>query len=67
MGGLHSPGKGISASTVLYRRTKPHWLQLSAEETVALIVDLAKKGVRPSQIGAVLHDRNGVGRARSVT
>jgi small subunit ribosomal protein S13e len=67
MGRLHSPGKGISASTVPYRRTKPHWLQLTAEEVVGLIVDLAKKGVRPSQIGAVLRDRNGIGRVQSVT
>jgi small subunit ribosomal protein S13e len=67
MGRLHSPGKGTSASTVPYRRTKPHWLQLTAEETVSLIVELAKKGVRPSQIGAVLRDRNGVGRVQSVT
>ena len=32
-----------------------------------MICDYAKKGVRPSQIGALLRDRNGVGMVRSVT
>jgi small subunit ribosomal protein S13e len=67
MGRLHSPGRGISASTVPYRRTKPHWLQVTAEQTVQLIVDYSKKGVRPSQIGALLRDRHGIGRVQSVT
>ena len=67
MGRLHSQGKGISASTTPYRRTAPHWLQLSAENVVQLICDYAKKGVRPSQIGALLRDKNGVGKVQSVT
>ena len=67
MGRLHSPGKGISASTTPYRRTAPHWLQLSAENCVQLICDYAKKGVRPSQIGALLRDRHSVGKVQTVT
>jgi small subunit ribosomal protein S13e len=67
MGRLHSAGKGISASTRPYRRTPPHWLKLTAEEVVHLICDYAKKGVRPSQIGANLRDRQGVGSVQSVT
>ncbi|OHT06623.1 40S ribosomal protein S13 [Tritrichomonas foetus] len=67
MGRLHSPGKGISASTIPYRRTAPHWLQLSSEQVVQLICDYAKKGVRPSQIGQVLRDRHGVGQVKNVT
>jgi small subunit ribosomal protein S13e len=67
MGRLHSDGRGISASTVPYRRTKPHWLQITSEETVHLILDYAKKGIRPSQIGALLRDRHGIGRVQAVT
>ncbi|EAY12515.1 40S ribosomal protein S13, putative [Trichomonas vaginalis G3] len=67
MGRLHSQGKGISSSTCPYRRSAPHWLQLSAEKCVQMICDYAKKGVRPSQIGALLRDRNGVGMVRAVT
>ena len=67
MGRLHSPGKGISASTTPYRRTAPHWLQLSAENCVQLICDYAKKGIRPSQIGALLRDRHSVGKVQAVT
>jgi small subunit ribosomal protein S13e len=40
---------------------------VTAEETVQLIVDYAKKGIRPSQIGSNLRDRHGVGRVQSVT
>ena len=67
MGRLHSPGKGISSSTCPYRRSAPHWLQLTSENCVQMICDYAKKGVRPSQIGALLRDRSGVGMVRSVT
>lgn len=67
MGRLHSPGKGISASTKPYRRTAPHWLQLNSEQVVQLICDYAKKGIRPSQIGQVLRDRHGVGLVKNVT
>ena len=64
---LHSPGKGISGSTIPYRRTAPHWLQLTGENCVQIICDYAKKGIRPSQIGQILRDRHSVGQVRSVT
>ena len=67
MGRLHSPGHGISSSTIPYRRSAPHWLQTTKEQCVQLIYDYAKKGVRPSQIGATLRDRHGIGRVNSVT
>ena len=54
MGRLHSPGKGISSSTIPYRRSAPHWLQLTSENCVQMICDYARKGVRPSQIGLSL-------------
>jgi small subunit ribosomal protein S13e len=34
---------------------------------VQLIIEYAKKGIRPSQIGAQLRDHHGVGRVQSVT
>ena len=67
MGRLHSTGKGISSSTIPYRRTAPHWLQLSSEKCVQTICELAKKGIRPSAIGSHLRDRFGVGQVRSIT
>lgn len=67
MGRLHSPGKGISSSTIPFRRTAPNWIEYTPESTVQLICDYAKKGVRPSQIGAILRDRHAIGQSRAVT
>merc|ERR1739838_272284 len=54
MGRMHTPGKGISGSALPYRRTTAPWLKCSAEEVVEQIVRMAKKGLRPSQIGVIL-------------
>ena len=67
MGRLHSKGKGISSSTLPYRRTPPHWLQMTSEECVKAICEYAKKGIRPSQIGDLMRDRHAVGTVRLVT
>ena len=63
----HTPGKGISKSALPYRRSVPSWLKLSADEVKEQICKLARKGLRPSQIGVILRDSHGVARVNNVT
>jgi len=67
MGRMHSFGKGISGSTLPYKRTPPSWLKITKTEVIDHIVKLAKKGLSPSQIGTILRDSHGIGRVRTVT
>lgn len=67
MGRMHNPGKGISNSALPYRRSVPTWLKLTSADVEAQIVKLARKGLRPSQIGVVLRDTHGVAQVRRVT
>jgi len=67
MGRMHNPGKGISQSALPYRRSVPNWLKLSTEDVKEHIYKLAKKGLRPSQIGVILRDSHGVAQVRWVT
>lgn len=67
MGRMHAPGKGISSSALPYRRSVPTWLKLSSEDVKEQIFKLAKKGLRPSQIGVILRDSHGVAQVRFVT
>ena len=54
MGRMHSNGKGISRSSLPYKRTVPSWQKMSADDVVDQIVKMAKKGMTPSQIGEFL-------------
>lgn len=67
MGRMHSNGKGISASALPYRRSVPSWLKTTSTEVEEQIVKLARKGLRPSQIGVVLRDSHGIAQVRRVT
>uniref|UniRef100_A0A1I7XJ66 Small ribosomal subunit protein uS15 n=2 Tax=Heterorhabditis bacteriophora TaxID=37862 RepID=A0A1I7XJ66_HETBA len=67
MGRIHNPGKGMSKSALPYRRSVPSWLKLTSEDVQEHIVRLAKKGLRPSQIGVILRDSHGVAQVRRVT
>ncbi|VDK18327.1 unnamed protein product [Anisakis simplex] len=67
MGRMHNPGKGISQSALPYRRSVPTWLKLTSEDVQEQITRLAKKGLRPSQIGVILRDSHGVAQVRRVT
>eukprot|EP00172_Hildenbrandia_rubra_P003396 Plantae.Rhodophyta-Hildenbrandia_rubra.ctg5411.p1 GENE.Plantae.Rhodophyta-Hildenbrandia_rubra.ctg5411~~Plantae.Rhodophyta-Hildenbrandia_rubra.ctg5411.p1 ORF type:complete len:148 (+),score=24.81 Plantae.Rhodophyta-Hildenbrandia_rubra.ctg5411:427-870(+) len=67
MGRMHSKGKGISKSSIPYRRNPPSWLKISTEEVCEQIYKLAKKGMTPSQIGVYLRDSQGVTQVKSVT
>jgi small subunit ribosomal protein S13e len=64
---MHSNGKGISRSTIPYRRSVPNWLKLTSTDVEEQIERLARKGLRPSQIGVVLRDSHGVAQVRRVT
>ncbi|XP_069991066.1 small ribosomal subunit protein uS15 [Penaeus vannamei] len=67
MGRMHSGGKGISQSSLPYRRSVPNWLKLTKEDVEEQIIKLAKKGLTPSQIGVLLRDSHGVAQVRFVT
>merc|ERR1712135_195441 len=67
MGRMHAPGKGLSSSALPYRRSVPTWLKLSSDDVKEQIYKLAKKGLRPSQIGVILRDSHGVAQVRFVT
>ena len=67
MGRMHNPGKGISRSALPYRRSVPTWLKLTSPDVEEQIVKLARKGLRPSQIGVMLRDSHGVAQVRRVT
>jgi len=67
MGRMHNPGKGISQSALPYRRSVPTWLKMTSDDVQDQIFKLAKKGLRPSQIGVILRDSHGVAQVRWVT
>lgn len=50
MGRMHSGGKGISKSSLPYKRSPPSWLKISAQEVTDHVCKLAKKGLTPSQV-----------------
>lgn len=47
---MHSGGKGISKSSLPYKRSPPSWLKISAQEVTEHVCKLAKKGLTPSQV-----------------
>lgn len=51
MGRVYGHGKGISQSTLPYRRSVPSWQKMTSEEVKEQIYKLARKGLTPSQIG----------------
>ncbi|ULT99362.1 hypothetical protein L3Y34_000598 [Caenorhabditis briggsae] len=64
MGRMHNPGKGMAKSAIPYRRSVPSWQKMTTDEVQDQIVKMAKKGLRPSQIGVILRDSHGVGQVR---
>ena len=64
---MHNPGKGISRSALPYRRSVPTWQKLTSQDVEEQIVKLARKGLRPSQIGVILRDSHGVAQVRRIT
>lgn len=67
MSRIHSGRKGRSGSHKPYPPQKPTWVTTTPEEITAEAVKLAKGGMGPAQIGAVLRDGMGVPTVRAVT
>lgn len=59
--------KGISRSSLPYRRTPPAWCRVESDSVKQEIVKFAKKGLTPSQIGVRLRDSMGVPQVATVT
>ena len=48
MGRMYGSGKGISKSSMPYKKVPPRWLTVDPNEVVKQIETLAKKGYKPS-------------------
>jgi small subunit ribosomal protein S15 len=57
---IHSHRRGKSHSTRPTSKRVPSWVTHSPEEVEALIVKLAKSGLKPSEIGVRLRDEYGI-------
>jgi len=57
---IHSHRRGKSHSTRPTSKRAPSWVTHSPEEVEALIVKLAKSGLKPSEIGIRLRDEYGI-------
>jgi len=60
MGRMHARRKGKSGSRRPLRIEKPEWVEISEEEIVSKIVELAKEGYSQAMIGTILRDQYGV-------
>jgi small subunit ribosomal protein S13e len=67
MGRMHAPGKGISRSSLPYRRAPPSWCKVEADQVVEEICKHSKKGLTPSQIGVILRDSRGIPQVSAIT
>eukprot|EP01054_Gregarina_sp_Poly1_P007572 Gregarina_sp_Poly_1__7571@NODE_423_length_8651_cov_79_752796_g345_i0_p2_GENE_NODE_423_length_8651_cov_79_752796_g345_i0NODE_423_length_8651_cov_79_752796_g345_i0_p2_ORF_typecomplete_len152_score21_03Ribosomal_S13_N/PF08069_12/3_6e29Ribosomal_S13_N/PF08069_12/1_1e03Ribosomal_S15/PF00312_22/1_1e18Myb_DNAbind_4/PF13837_6/0_15YflT/PF11181_8/0_14_NODE_423_length_8651_cov_79_752796_g345_i08261281 len=67
MARMYGHAKGISRSALPYKRCAPSWSKTTPEDVTRSIVQLAKKGMTPSQIGVVLRDSMGIPRVKSIT
>ena len=67
MGRMYGQGKGISKSSMPYKKVPPRWLSIEPSEVTKQIEQLAKKGFKPSQIGVILRDNYAVPQSRLIT
>ena len=67
MGRMYGQGKGISKSSMPYKKVPPRWLNIQVSEVTERIEQLAKKGYKPSQIGVILRDNYAVPQSRLLT
>jgi small subunit ribosomal protein S13e len=67
MGRMYGSGKGMSKSSIPYKKRPPRWLNVDATEVVTQIEALAKKGYKPSQIGVILRDNYAIPQSRLIT
>ena len=67
MGRMYGRGKGISKSSMPYRKVAPKRIVVSASDIVSKIETLAKKGFMPSKIGIILRDSFAIPQSRLIT
>ena len=67
MGRMYGTGKGISKSSMPYKKVPPRWLNIDSSEVVKQIEALAKKGYKPSQSGVILRDNFAIPQSRLLT
>ena len=63
----HKRYHGQSGSKRPLRKTPPEWAPYSKEEVEQLIINLAKQGYQPAQIGLILRDQYGIPDVRLYT
>jgi small subunit ribosomal protein S15 len=59
--------KGRSRSTRPAHPTVPTWIQYTPDEVEQLVVELARRGFMPSQIGMILRDQYGIPLVKPIT
>lgn len=59
--------KGKSHSMRPVESGAPKWVKATSDEVESLIIDFAKKGIPPSQIGLILRDQYGIPLAKQIT
>lgn len=64
---MYGHGKGISKSSIPFRRVAPKRITVDATEIVAKIEALAKKGFMPSKIGVILRDSFAIPQSNLIT
>ena len=64
---MYGGGKGISKSSMPYKKAPPRWLTIDSAEVTKNIESLAKKGFKPSQIGVILRDNYAIPQSRLIT
>jgi small subunit ribosomal protein S13e len=67
MGRMYGRGKGISKSSIPYKKKAPRWLNIDPNEVVKQMEFLAKKGYKPSQIGVILRDNYAIPQSALLT
>jgi len=67
MGRMYGSGKGISKSSIPYKKRPPRWLNIESTDVIKQIEALAKKGYKPSQIGVILRDNFAIPQSRLIT
>jgi small subunit ribosomal protein S13e len=67
MARMHSRSKGVSESTLPYNKVRPYWATQTKEEIINAILNLSRKGHKPSEIGKIMRDEYAVGQVKSMT
>ncbi len=67
MARMHTRRRGKSGRKRPKAKTAPPWVPLSTGEVRELIVELAKKGTPPSQIGIIMRDQYAVPSVKALT